>query len=192
MLSCTVRMLALCLCLAGIASAQQPTSSPADIDDEFVHKQFGDTCTLLNPPQPLAGDLNGDNIDDLVMAARCTNPMVDQAEHAFKVIDPYNAFFGYGDTKVTSQFSTEDPMNKGLVLLVIHGAGSDAWRAAAPKEKFVIINLPFQRIAVKKLQLRKKVVTAIYAEESTGNQQNSVIFWDGKKYKYQPMGSAME
>ncbi len=186
-------LLSFVLCFfSTLALAQQtPVSSP-QISDDFVHKQFGSSCTKLDPPPALAADLDGDGVEDLVIAARCTNPMVDQAEHNFKVIDPYNSFFGYGDVKVTSQFSTEDPMNKGLVLLVIHGSGSDAWRAAAPKAKFVIINLPFQQIAVKKLALRKKSVTAIYAEESAGSQLNSAVFWDGKKYKYQPMGSGMD
>jgi hypothetical protein len=39
---------------------------------------------------------------------------------------------------------------------------------------------------------RKKSVTAIYVEESTGDQMTSALFWDGKKYKYEPMGSSME
>ena len=74
----------------------------------------------------------------------CTNPMADQAEDNFTVIDPYNTFFGYGNTKITTQFASEDPAMRGLVLLVIHGTGPEAWRAATPKAKFVIINLPVQ------------------------------------------------
>ena len=76
---------------------------------------------------------------------------------------------------------------------MIHGAGAEAWRAEAPKAKFLIINLPFKTIAVKKLTLRKRKVTAIYAEESReGEGTISAVYWDGKKYKYQPLGASME
>ena len=145
---------------------------------------------MAGPPQ-LKADLDGDGVEDLVVAARCTNPMADQAEDNFTVVDPYNSFFGYGNTKITSQFASEDPAMRGLVLLVIHGTGEEAWRAATPKAKFVIMNLPFKQIAVKKLKVRKKSVMAIYAEETGADRMTSATFWDGKKYRYQPIGSSM-
>jgi hypothetical protein len=77
------------------------------------------------------------------------------------------------------------------VLLVIHGAGDEAWRAAVPKAKFVIINLPFKQVAVKKLMVKKKPIMAIYAEETGGDRMTSATFWDGKKYRYQPIGSSL-
>jgi hypothetical protein len=178
--------------VAAIASAAPQPPATAAVDNDFIQKQFGSTCTLLSGPPALKADLDEDGIEDLVVAARCTNPLVDQAEDNFKVVDPYNSFFGYGDTKITTQFASEDPMTRGVVLLVIHGAGPEAWRSATPKAKFVIINLPFKQIAVKKLSLRKKTVMAIYAEETGGDKMTSVTYWDGKKYKYQPMGSGME
>jgi hypothetical protein len=166
-------------------------SAPA-VDNDFVKKQFGSSCTLMSGPPQLKADLDGDGIEDLVVAARCTNPLADQAENNFTVIDPYNAFYGYGNTKITTQFASEDPATRGLVLLVIHGAGPEAWQAAAPKAKFVIINLPFRQVAVKKLTVKKKIVMAIYAEETGGDRMTSATFWDGKKYRYQPIGSSME
>ncbi len=108
-----------------------------------------------------------------------------------RVVDPYNTFYGYGNTKITTQFASEDPATRGLVLLVIHGDGPEAWRAATPKAKFVIINLPFKQITVKKLVVKKKTVMAIYAEETGGDRMTSATFWDGKKYRYQPIGSGM-
>ena len=39
---------------------------------------------------------------------------------------------------------------------------------------------------------RKKVANAIYVEEAGADQMTSAIFWDGKKYRYEPMGSSME
>ena len=77
------------------------------------------------------------------------------------------------------------------MLLVIHGSGAEAWRAATPKAKFVIINLPFKQITVKKLKVKKKTVMAIYAEETGPDRMTSALFWDGKKYRYQPIGSGM-
>ena len=62
------------------------------------------------------------------------------------------------------------------MLLVIHGAGPEAWRAATPKAKFVIINLPFKQIAVKKLSVKKKTVMAIYAEETGGDRDDLCHF----------------
>jgi hypothetical protein len=180
--------------LSPAAAQQSPAqSNPASIvNNDFVQKQFGSTCTLMPGPQPLVADLDRDGIEDIVIAARCTNPLMDQAENDYKVVDPYNSFFGYGNPKITSQFASENPATRGLSLLIIHGAGADAWRADAPKAKFVIINLPFKQIAVKKLTLKKKPVMAIYAEEAGAGQTISAIFWDGKKYKYQPLGSRMD
>jgi hypothetical protein len=170
----------------------QPTPPPSAVDDDFIQKQFGSTCKLMPGPPQLKADLDGDGIEDLVVAGHCTNPLTDQTEDNFTVIDPYNSFFGYGDTKVTTQFASEDPATRGLVLLVIHGSGPEAWRAATPKAKFVIVNLPFKQIAVKKMMLKKKAVMAIYAEETGGDRMTSAIFWDGKKYRYRPMGSSLE
>jgi len=188
-------LLASHLWLGNLLAAQQSAHATADepaVDNQFVQKQFGSTCSLIGLV-PMAADLDGDGVDDLVIPAHCTNPMMDQAENNFVVVDPYNSFFGYGNPKVTTQFSTEDPGRRGYVLLVIHGAGSEAWHAATPKAKFILVNLPFRRIMVKKVAVgKKKTVLGIYAEETDGSETTSVTFWDGKKYRYQPMGSSME
>lgn len=184
----------LLICLAAGAAAQpaDPKPSAPVVDTAFVQAQFGNTCDLAKGMLPIQSDLNGDGVMDMVIPAHCTNPMMDQAEHDFLVIDPYYTFFGYGDPKVTSQFATEDPSSRSLVLLIIHGSGAEVWHAATPKEKFVVINLPYKGINVKRLAVKKKPVQAIYLQESDSNQTVSVIFWDGKKYKYQPVGSSLE
>jgi hypothetical protein len=187
-----LRLIFVCFTLSFIALAQQtkpPATAP--VDDDFIQKQFGSTCKLMPGPPQLKADMDNDGIEDLVVAARCTNPLADQAEDNFVVVDPYNTFYGYGNTKITTQFASEDPAVRGLVLLVIHGSGPEAWRAATPKSKFVIINLPFKQIAVKKLIVKKKPIMAIYAEETGGDRMTSTTFWDGKKYRYQPLGSGM-
>jgi hypothetical protein len=190
---CRIRLILVAIALSILTLAQQTPPSPSSrVDDDFIQKQFGSTCKLMAGPPQLKADLDGDGIEDLVVAGHCTNPLTDQAEDNFTVIDPYNAFYGYGNTKITTQFASEDPAVRGLVLLVIHGAGPEAWRAVTPKAKFVIINLPFKQISVKKLSVKKKTVMAIYVDETGGDRMTSATFWDGKKYRYQPIGSSME
>jgi hypothetical protein len=171
------------------AFGQQATEP--SVTNEFVQKQFGSNCTLIGLPS-LQADLNGDGIDDVVIPARCTSPMMDEAEQNYMVLDPYNAFFGYGNPKITTQFSTEDPERRGFSLLVIHGVGSDAWHSSSPKAKFMIVNLPYKSVYIKRLGVKKKSRLAIYVDETGGDGMTSTLFWDGKKYRYQPMGSNLE
>jgi hypothetical protein len=175
----------------GLAQSSAKTSASA-VSNDFIQKQFGATCSLMAGPPTYTADLDGDGTEDAVIVAKCTNPLMDATENNFSVVDPYNSFFGYGDTKATSQFASEDPVARGRVLLIIHGAGAEAWHSDTPKAKFVIINLPFKQIAVRKLMVKKKLVMAIYAEETSADQMTSAIFWDGKKYRYQPLGAGLE
>jgi hypothetical protein len=115
-----------------------------------------------------------------------------QFEHNYTVLDPYYTFYGYGDPKLTTTFKEGVPARQGLVVLIIHGIGPEAWRSATPKSKFVIVNLPFQAVSVRKMQLRKKTVEAVYIEEAGELGASSALFFDGKKYKYVPMGANMQ
>ena len=192
-------------CFPACAAAQQTASSPPPaqpsaaagaslviVDEAFIHKQFGAEFSLLPISTPYVRDVDGDGVEDLVILARSKKPMLDAAEHNYRVIDPYYEFYGYGDPKLTASFGSEDLMEKNLVILVIHGAGPDAWRSETPKAKFVIINVPLKRLTVKRLQLRKKQVNAIFAVEADSSAGDSVVFWDGKQYKYQPIGTGAE
>jgi len=180
--------------LGTLLSAQDPAKQTGSAADEiFIRKQFGASCSLNPAVAAVAADLNGDGVQDIVIPARCKDPMMDAGDNHYVVLDPYNAFYGFGDPKITTQFATADPANRDLVLLIIHGAGAEAWRADVPKEKFLILNLPYKQIQVKRLMVKKKkTVMAIYSIESGQDQMTSAIFWDGKKYKYQPMGSSMQ
>jgi hypothetical protein len=190
------------------ASAQQPappatsTSAPATsgpaIDDKFVHDHFGNEFTLMPEFPAMVADMNGDGIDDLVLAVRTKSPMLDAGGFGYTVSDPYHAFFGFGDPKVTSTFTSEDPTRKSIVLLIIHGSGPEAWRSANPKGKFVIINIPVQTVSVRRIKMGKKVQMAIGVEEYGGDRATSAIYWEGNvkkntgSYKYQPIGAAMD
>jgi hypothetical protein len=192
---------ALLLTVAASAQKKQPpppppahakAPSPA-VTDEFIHQQFGDNCSLLAGPPQFVADLDDDGIDDLVVAAKCKNPMADKDEYSFVVADPYDTFLGYSDVKVTSTFASDEPARRGITLLIIHGAEKDAWQSEKPKAKFLLINLPFKTLTVKRFALKKKTILGIYMEETgEGDQTSSVLFWDGKKYKYQQLGSTLE
>ncbi len=162
------------------------------ITNEFVQQQFGKEFTLVPELAPVFGDLNGDGVEDVVIAARCKNPMLDQAENNYTVIDPYYDFFGYGDPRLTTTFSEPDPVRRGLMVLIIHGDGPDAWRSATPKSKFVVVNLPYKTLSVRKMKLRKKTIEAVYIEEAGETGESSALFFDGKKFRYVPMGGSME
>ena len=188
------------LLVAAAQSKKQPPPPPAHakspspaVTDELIHKQFGDNCSLLAGPPQFVADLDDDGIDDLVVAAKCKNPMADKDEYSFVVADPYDTSLGYSDVKVTSTFASDAPERRGISLLIIHGAEKDAWRAETPKAKFLLINLPFKTLTVKRLALKKKTILGIYMEETgEGENTSSVVFWDGKKYRYQQLGSTLE
>jgi hypothetical protein len=173
------------------AFGQKPAAE-VKIDTDFVHKQFGDQFTFLPEIGASFGDLNGDGVEDAIIAARCNNPMIDQGEHHFTVVDPYYDFFGYGNPKLTTTFSEGNPALRGLVILVSYGAGPEGWRSATPKAKYAIVNLPFKTISVRKMTLKKKHIEAIYVEEASETGESSAVLFDGKKFKYVPMGGSME
>jgi hypothetical protein len=192
--------LAILLTVSASAQKKQPPPPPAHakspspaVTDEFIHQQFGDNCSLLAGPPQFVADLDDDGIDDLVVAAKCKNPMADKDEYSFVVADPYDTFLGYSDVKVTSTFASDEPERRGITLLIIHGAEKDGWRAEKPKAKFLLINLPFKSLTVKRYAQKKKTILGIYMEETgEGEQTSSVLYWDGKKYKYQQLGSTLE
>ena len=186
--------------------AEEHPQPPADLA-EVIKKQFGSCFELaterstikvnyLHPKEGglpwvtfLTADLDGDGVEDAIIVARCKTPLADQITHNYRVIDPYYSMHGYGDPKITAQFNSADPYRQNLVL-VIHGAGKEAWRAATPKAKFVIINLPFDSLSLTQVTLRKRAIPALSLVEEE-QEMSSAVFWDGKKYRWSDTTSGL-
>lgn len=187
--------------LAAAAFAQKPQPAPPShathpspaVTNEFIQKQFGENCSLVAGPPQFVADLDGDGVEDLLVVAKCKNPLADRDEYNFVVADPYDSFLGFGDVKVTSTFATDVPERRGICVLIIEGTQEEGWRAETPKAKYLLINLPFKSIAIKRLSLKKRTTLGVYMEEiGEGDSTSSVVFWDGKKYRYTMLGSTME
>lgn len=173
---------------------------------ELVKKQFGPDFTIVTespmakiagsqlldrtPPKwkmLFTGDFDGDGVEDAVIVARNNNAVIGASAYGYKVFDAYNGHFGYGNPEVTASFNANDPIHN-MILLVVHGAGTEAWRAEKPKAKFVLINVPFEQVSITRSTFHKKPVDAIRVEES--DTVSSVLFFDGKKYRYIPGGGS--
>ena len=160
---------------------------------DFVKKQFGE-CFKVTPVRAhsvkaqkeasppvvvLLADLDGDGVEDIVIIARCGKPLAGETDFGYRVSDPYDGYFGYSDPRVTQTFNAHDPENDHL-LLIVHG-----WKLPQPKGKFVIINTPFDHLELTSVTLkRKQKRTAVLATES--GVMESTLYWDGKKYRYEP------
>lgn len=157
--------------LFAVSAFAQSTSNP----QELVAREFGPEFSVPAKTALLTGDLDGDGHQDMVIVASSKDPLLDEAQFRYKVLDPYDAYFGFGDPKITGQFNTE--FGSPTVLLILHN-----W--AAPKSKFVLINVPFDQLALGRALLKKKVAPTIRLEERTG--ETSFLYWTGKIYKWTP------
>jgi hypothetical protein len=159
------------------AAAQQAPAPPLDAQQICAH-EFGEQFKLDPKFAPLRVDLDGDGQEDLVMVATAKNPLSGELDYHYRAIDPYDGYFGWSNVKDTIQFSATN-VGTARYVLVVHD-----WRA--PKAKFVIINLPFDSLSVGRLAIKKKktTVNTIHAVEIGG--LGSDVYWDGKKYKWEP------
>jgi len=178
------------------ATGQSPSSSPAPSTTPAVadlvtvlKQQFGPTFTLPQGyPTPLiTADFDGDGIEDVVIVADSKEPLPDSYAFKYTVSDPYNSYFGFGNPAVTSSFNTSDP-KRSHHLLVIFGAGADAWHAATPKAKFVMINVPFDSIEVGRMLIKKNKPPIFVIKTRESQIMDSALFWDAKKkrWKWEP------
>lgn len=170
--------------------AKTVKAKPAEIPvwlTEMVKKQFGSEFEVFSgDPQVLfTGDFDGDGVEDAAIVVRAQHPMAGMVDHNFKAFSPEEDYYGFGDPKVFTSFPTTQ-WHEQRLLVVLHGAGAQAWRAETPKAKFLIVNVPFIQMSISKITWKKHVVAAIIGSSmsSTGT-----IFWDGKKYKFLPTGT---
>jgi len=163
------------------------TAEQVQQTNDLIHRQFGEGFMLVESAQPpvLIADFDGDGIEDAAFVASSKKLPHVEAATGYRVIDPYDAFFGYSNPQVTVRFNGSDP-NRARYLLIIHGAGAEAWRSSTPKSRYVIINLPFETLEVSDFVWKKKQIVGIEASESS--TLSSMLFWDGKKYRWEPIG----
>ncbi len=168
-----------CFAISGIAQQPAPTNGSVAVSplQAMVDTNFGDGFAIDPKFKPLMADFDLDGAEDLAVVAFGKTPMANALDHDFRVIDPYDSYFGFGDARLTTKFSDFGDGTSHCVLM-IHD-----WHGAKPKAKFVIVNLPFEQLSLTKTAVKKKSVAALSAVELGG--LSSVVYWDGKKYKWE-------
>lgn len=151
--------------------------------EKLVAREFGTQFKVVPKFPPIVGDMDRDGEEDLIIVATGKNPLLGEGEFHYKVTDPYNSAFGYGDPRVTHAFGAAD--GDTSLLLVVH-----SWRKSTPKAKFVLINIPIKKIDHGVLSIKKKAVFAVQTTDGTGAQ--GAVYWDGKKYKWELIGTESE
>jgi hypothetical protein len=177
-------LLASAVLLAKQLSAQ---TAPAKVPEQaaqkpdvtaLVAKEFGEGFKPATDIAPIFGDFDGDGKQDMAVVATGDNPLMGEGSHNYKTLDPYNASFGYGNPKVTMAFNTSQQAAR--FILILH-----SWQA--PQLKFVLVNVPFEKLRFGHMMRKKKPVDALEAVDVTGVQ--GAVYFDGKKYKWEIIGA---
>ncbi len=177
-----MRRILFAVLLAAVALPAAAQQLPSLDLHQLCKREFGGTFKLDPKFPPMAADLDGDGHQDLVLVATSKSPLAGEEEFHYRAIDPYDAYFGWGDPKVTIQFSAASAIEPRYIL-VVHN-----WQS--PKAKFVIMNLPFDRISLIRAMRKKRAQSAIHAVESGG--LSSDVYWDGHKYRWEPSSFSNE
>jgi hypothetical protein len=187
------KFLLLAACVASALSPQtsppaaSPTPSPGtDIAQisAIVKQQFGDTFTIPAkfPTPVIVADFDGDGVEDVAIVADSKEPLPDSYAFKYEIADPYHTYFGFGDPKMTSTFHA-DPEHSHH-LLVIFGSGKEAWHAATPKNKFVLINVPFDTLSVGRMLISKKKPPIFVIKALESQVMDSAVWWEAKKKRW--------
>ena len=166
------------------AADPQPTSD----NQAVISEQFGSQFVLVQNFPVLTGDFNGDGSEDAVFVVTSKSGLQVDSGTKYRVIDPSSDYFGIGDPKITSQFASPLPGGPHY-LLIIHGNGKEGWHSKEPKGLFVLINVAFDHISLSHVMKKKKVFDDISVEET--GILSSFLYWDGRKYKWQPGASEL-
>lgn len=187
-----VKLLLLVVCL-GVARPQTQTpAAPApqgankmETIVPLIKQQFGSsfTVTASMASSLLIGDFDGDGVEDVAVVADSKDPLPDSYAFKYSVADPYNAFFGMSDPRITASFGRVD-RGHNHDILVIFGEGADAWRAAAPKAKFAIINVPFDSVELGRMLVKKNKPPIFVIKVQEAELMESSIYWDAKKKRW--------
>ena len=180
-----VFFLAVCLISAQTQPGAAPSPAPSVDLPALIKQQFGATFALQpKSPTPLiTADFDGDGVEDAVIVANSEEPFPDSYAFKYTVIDPYNSYFGLSNPSSNSTSSTINATHNHD-LLVILGSGPDAWRASVPKAKWVMINLPFDDIAVGRMLIRKDKPPIFVIKIRESEIMDSCVFWDAKKKRW--------
>jgi len=171
------------LFLAVVAMAQQsapPAQAKSATPDlqPMIDVQFGGGFKIDPSFTPQTGDFDGDGEEDIAIVAIGGKPLGGESGYNYKVIDPYNGYFGWGNPKVTSQFGSVDGGPARRILLI------HSWQKPTPKAKFVLINIPFEKWDTTKKALKKRTISVLEIQETTG--MGAILMFDGKKYRWEP------
>lgn len=176
---------------ASPAAAGNPASLDATQLQALIKQQFGATFNLSPKVATpvLVADFDGDGVEDVAIVANSKDPIPDSYEFKYDLSDPYNAYFGMGNPRFTAGFQA-DP-ERSHDLLIIFGNGKEAWHAATPKAKFVLINVPFDSVEVGRMLVSKKKPPVFIIKAVEAKIMDSAIWWDAKKkrWKWEPGGA---
>jgi hypothetical protein len=177
------------VCLAGAQSKPAAGATKPESLNPLVQQQFGPgfTVTTSFPVTMLTADFDGDGVEDVAIVADGKDPLPDSYQFKYAVADPYNSFFGFGDPRLTQSFGRADPSHNHT-LLIIFGTGQEAWHAATPKAKFVLINVPFDTLEVGRMLVKKNKPPIFTLKAVEAQIMDAAIYWDAKKkrWKWQP------
>jgi hypothetical protein len=185
-----LEILGLLILLVGavfLAKELSAQTAPAKVPEQVVQKpdvaalvakEFGESYKVATDIAPIFADFDGDGKQDMAVVATGDNPLMGEGSHNYKTLDPYNASFGYGNPKVTMAFNTSE--KSARYILILH-----SWQA--PLSKFVLVNVPFEKLRVGHMLKKKKAIDALEAVDVTGVQ--GAVYFDGKKYKWEIIGA---
>lgn len=187
------KVLLLVTCVAAAAQSpqntnQQPAAPSAPIDAAqlaaLIKQQFGSTFTIPAKfaNSVMTADFDGDGVEDLALVADSKDPMPDSYSFKYELADPYSAYFGMGDPRISASFRA-DPEHAHY-LLVIFGSGKEGWRAATPKAKFVLMNVPFDTVELGRMLISRKKPPIFVVKALEAKLMNSAVYWDAKKKRW--------